>query len=307
MKLVLIILAVAASIFAMSHSAHGQTDGSIIWSETVIYTFSNSTQLGEASFEAKISSNSSLVVQTVLVETNSSAMPSVSIIERRVYGPSGESFSYNSPAATLPTGSDGEVRAVAGVDVLPLGAPEGGGLGLILEASGLQQGDQLRVTFVYIANAGSAVSAELAPATQFPLFVVENSQVEITGNASSLKISDSFVNPEIHCEICTAVERVDTGQASVAYTANATDLTDATTFVFWVMGASGGESVTFNVAGKGGNATAYANSTSVALGSEWKMYEIDLAGADLTNITHLFGFEVSGGQAFYVKGAAYNQ
>lgn len=65
--------------------------------------------------------------------------------------------------------------------------------------------------------------------------------------------------------------------------------------------------MTFNVAGKGGNTTAYANSTSVTLGSEWKMYEIDLAGADLTNITHLFGFEVNDVQAFYVKGAAYNQ
>ncbi len=305
MKLVLLVLAVGASIFAVSQSAHGQSAGAQIGSDTAIYTFSNSTQLDQI-FEAKISSNSSVVVHTILVESNSSATPSVSIIEWRVYG-SGESFSYNSPAATLSTGSDGEVRAVAGVDVLPLGAPEGGGLGLILEVSGLQQEDQLRVTFVYMANAGSAVSAELAPATQFPLFVVENSQVEITGNASSLKISDSFVNPEIHCEICTAVERVDTGQASVAYTANATDLTDATTFVFWAMGASGGESVTFNVAGKGSNATAYANSTNVTLGSEWKMYEIDLAGADLTNITHLFGFEVSGGQVFYVKGAAYNQ
>lgn len=235
-------------------------------------------------------------------------MPSVSIIEWRVYGPSGEPFSYNSPAANLPTGSDGEVRAVAGVDVLPLGAPEGGGLGLILEASGLQQGDQLRVTFVYMANAGSAVAAELAPATQFPLYVVENSQVEITGNASSLKISDSFVNPEIHCEICTSVEHVGTGRAGVAYTANATDLTDATTFVFWAMGASEGESATFKVAGKEQDGTiAYANTTAVTLDSEWKVYEIDLAGADLTNITHLFGFEVSGGQAFYVKGAAYNQ
>ncbi len=304
MKLVLLVLAVGASIFAVSQSAHGQSAGAQIGSDTAIYTFSNSTQLDEI-FEAKISSNSSVVVQTILVESNSSATPSVSIIEWRVYGSSGESFSYNSPAATLSTGSDGEVRAVAGRDVLPLGAPEGGGLGLILEVSGLQQEDQLRVTFVYMANAGSAVSAELAPATQFPLFVVENSQVEITGNASSLKISDSFVNPEIHCEICTAVERVDTGQASVAYTANATDLTDATTFVFWAMGGS--ESVTFNVAGKGSNATAYANSTNVTLGSEWRMYEIDLADADLTNITHLFGFEVSGGQVFYVKGAAYNQ
>jgi hypothetical protein len=192
--------------------------------------------------------------------------------------------------------------------VLPLGSPEGGGLGLILEASGLQQGDQLRVTFVYMTNVGSAVAAELAPATQFPLYVVENSQIAITGNASNLKINDLFVNPEIHCEICTAVERVGTGLAGVAYVTNATDLIDATTFVFWAMGANEGESATFKVAGKEQNGTiAYANTTTVTLDSEWKVYEIDLAGIDLQGITHLFGFEVNDGQAFYVKGAAYDQ
>src|SRR5687767_13254768 len=124
MKLVLLVLVVAASVFAVSQGAYGQPAGTQIGSETVTYTFSNSTQLGETSFEAKISSNSSFVIQTVLVETNSSATPSVIVGEWRVYGPSGEHFDHSSPAMPLPTRSDGEVRAVAGMDVLPLGAPE---------------------------------------------------------------------------------------------------------------------------------------------------------------------------------------
>ena len=35
------------------------------------------------------------------------------------------------------------------------------------------------------------------------------------------------------------------------------------------------------------------------------MYEIDLAGAELHDIRHPFGFVVNGSQAFYVMGAAY--
>lgn len=53
------------------------------------------------------------------------------------------------------------------------------------------------------------------------------------------------------------------------------------------------------------NAIAYSNTTSVTLHGNWKRYEIDLAGADLQGITHLFGFEVNTGQAFYIKGPAY--
>jgi DNA relaxase NicK len=73
------------------------------------------------------------------------------------------------------------------------------------------------------------------------------------------------------------------------------------------MGESGGENVTFKVAGKESqnNVVDYANTTSTTLDSEWKRYEVDLAGADLKGITHLFGFEVNSGQTFYVKGAAY--
>jgi hypothetical protein len=297
-------LAVMISIFSVSPGAHGQTAGSVIGSETIVYTSSNATQLNGTSFEAKISSSSSFVVSTVLVQTNSSAAPSIAVDEWRVYDSSGgEPFVYKSPGNPLPAGSDNEVRAVAGPEVLPLGVPEGGSLGLVLEASGLGQGDQVVITFVYTANVGSTTSAEIPSAAQLPFYVTENSRAE--SNATSLVIDDSFVNPEIHCEICTAVDAA--GQAEGAYTSNATDLTGATKFAFWAMGESGGENVTFNVAGKEGqnDTVNYANTTSITLDSEWKRYEVDLDVADLKGVTHLFGFEVDGGQTFYVKGAAY--
>jgi hypothetical protein len=300
----MLILAVTMSIFSILPGAQGQTAGSVIGSETVVYTSSNATQLNETSFEAKISSSSSFVVLTVLVQTNSSAAPSIAVDEWRIYDSSGdEPFVYKSPGNPLPAGSDNEVRAVAGPEVLPLGVPEGGSLGVVFEASGLGQGDQVVITFVYAANAGSTTSAEIPSIAQLPFYVTENSQAK--SNATSLTIDNSFVNPEIHCEICTSVDAA--GQAEGAYAANATDLTGATKFAFWAMGESGGENVTFKVAGKESqnNVVDYANTTSTTLDSEWKRYEVDLAGADLKGITHLFGFEVNSGQTFYVKGAAY--
>lgn len=306
MNLVLALLVVASviSFFAMSHSAQGQIIGAVIGSETIVYTFNNTTQLNGTSFEVKVSGDSSFVVLTVLVGTSSSsAVPSVSVREWRIYDSSGgEPFIYKSPDGSLSAGSDNEIRTVAGPDILPLGVPEGGSLGIALEASGLELGDQVMITFVYMTNAESMVSAELLSAAQLPFYVAENSHIE--NNSSNLEISDSFVDPEIHCEICTAVNGA--GQVEATYITNATDLTDATKFAFWTMGESGGENVTFKIAGKSHYDTVvYANTTNIILDNEWKRYEIDLAGAHLRGITHLFGFETNSEQTFYIKGAAY--
>jgi hypothetical protein len=180
--------------------------------------------------------------------------------------------------------------------------PEDGSLGVMVEASGFEQGDQITITFVYMANAGSVASAEILSVAQLPFYVAENSQPE--SDSTGLEISDSFVDPEIHCEICTAVNAIE--ESEVAYIANATDLSSATKFAFWAMGENGGEDVTFEVAGKDSDdEVTYANTTSVTLNSEWKRYEADLAGADLQGITHLFAFEMDDEETFYVKGAAY--
>jgi hypothetical protein len=301
MNLLLPMLILAVAVSVAMPSAQGQTAGLVVGSETVIYTFDRSVQ-NKTSFEAKISSNSPFIVSTVLVGTNSSAAPSVSVSEWKIYDSSGKPFIYNSPDSSLPTGSDNEVRAIAGLNILPLGVPEDGSLGAVIEISGFEQGDQTTITFVYIANAGSETSAEILSAAQLPFYVTENSQPE--SNSTSLEISDSFVNPEIHCEICTAVNATE--RAEVVYAANATDLAGATKFAFWAMGESGGEDVTFKVAGKAHDGSIdYANTTSVTLDREWKRYEVDLAGADLHEITHLFAFEVNSKETFYVKGAAY--
>lgn len=293
------VIAVMASFFALPHNAQGHFAGSTIGSDTAIYTFGGATPSNLTSFEATISSNSSFVIQTVLIETNSSAESSVSIREWRIYSSEEGSPFVHSDHTILQAGSDGEVRSMTGLDILPLGVPQNGSMGIVLEALGLRQGDQVRVTFVYTANAGSAVSAEMSGAL-LPFYVTEQSTVI---NSTGLEINDSFVNPEIHCELCTQVQKTGAEEkAQGAYTADATDLTGATKFAFWAAGGSGGENVTFKVAGSDGT---YANSTTVTLGSEWKWYEVDLAGASLTNVTHLFGFEVNDGQTFYVKGAAY--
>jgi len=295
-------LAVAMFVFAMLPNAQGQNTHSIVGSETVVYTFDDSSSINGTSFEARITSDSPLIVSTVLIGTNSGSTPSVSASEWKVYDSSGEPFVYNGSDGSLPVGSDNEIRSIAGQDVLPLGAPAGGSLGIAIIAGSFQQGDTITITFVYVTNAGSTVSPEIKPAIQLPFYVAENSQPK--SNFTSLEISDSFVNPEIHCEICTSVNAA--GESAAAYVSNATDLTGATKFSFWAMGESGGEDVTFKVAGKSQDgAVVYANTTNVALDNEWRRYEVELAGVDLNGITHLFAFDAGGEETFYVKGAAY--
>jgi len=295
---VLVILTIAA--FATPSTAQGQSAGSAFGSKTVVYTFGNGSPLNGTSIEAKISSNSSFVVSTVLVETNSSMLPAVTVREWRVYDSSGGApFVYLHPAI-LPTGIDDEVRTLASVDMLPLGVPENGSLGIMLETLGLQPGDQIKITFVYMTIPGGIVSAEVLAPASIPFYVTERSTAI---NATGLEIDDSFVNPEIHCELCTRLQRTGAEEgAEATYTIDATDLTGATKFLLWAMGSDGGENMTFNVAGRDGT---FANTTSVILHNDWTRYEVDLAGVDLTNITHLLGVEVNSGQELYVKGAAY--
>jgi hypothetical protein len=292
---VLPVLAIGIIVLTGSQNAYGQFAGLQIESKTVVYTAGSAGN--STLFETKISGNSSFVVLTVLIETNSS-IGSIDIAEWKVYDQLGNPFAYDI-REDLPS----ESAAIAGANILPLGAPEGGGIGTVFDTKGLQGNDQVKVTFIYIVNAGGDVSATVLTGTRLPLHVTENSQ--IMADNTGIVVSDSFVNPELHCELCTAVQSLDPGKAT--YPVNATDLTGATEFVFWAMGAEGGESVTFNVAGReqdGG--VSYINSTAVTLGSDWRMYRVDLGDADLRGITQLFGFETVGEQAFYVKGAAYN-
>lgn len=303
----LLAAALAAGVF---QGAGAQTaSGPVIGSKTVVFsagdTLGNST-----SFEAMLSANSSFVISTVLVEASSNgSSPFVDIGEWRIYDSSGEPFTLADVDGPL-AAKDGQVKSIAGSDVLPLGVPEGGSLGIVFEALGMSQGDHVRVTFVYTANAGSAATAKIAPTEQQLPLLIESFELQTSG--PGLTVSNSFVDPEMHCEICTIVKYApsEAGNASAAYVAEGIDLSGAQELVFWARGEAGNQTATFKAAGRAGEngTTLWANTTSIELGQEWQRHRIGLAGADLTNITQLLGFEVSGErpQTFYLKGMTYN-
>jgi hypothetical protein len=168
-----------------------------------------------------------------------------------------------------------------------------------------------------------------AEAATLPLPVIERfTKMQLGGDAttgSSMKVDEDFVDPENHCEFCTRVEYIpgSRGLAGFAYSSdNALDLTGAKKIKFWVMGEDGGEKVKFKVAGKKKDVDDRRNrdslavfsaesfsrsSNEISLKDEWIKYEVDLEGADLNDITHPFGFELSKGsggksQVVYIKG-----
>jgi hypothetical protein len=75
---------------------------------------------------------------------------------------------------------------------------------------------------------------------------------------------------------------------------------------WWAMGD--GE-VTFHVAGSRGvnDTISYGKQVAVALGDEWQHVEVDLAGMNLREVTHPFGFSLAGTgeRTFYLKGVMF--
>jgi hypothetical protein len=173
-----------------------------------------------------------------------------------------------------------------------------------------------------------------AQAARLPLHVIEHfGEKQMVGDAatgSNLKVDDEFVDPENHCEFCTRVEYIpgSRGLAGFAYSSDsALDLTGAKKIRFWVMGEDGGEKIKFKIAGKKKDSddrqgkdslsifsTEIFGRTSkeVSLRDDWTKYEVDLIGADLNDITHPFGFELSKGngeksQVVYIKGVIFDE
>jgi hypothetical protein len=282
--------------------------------QTIMLSHSNETR-GAFFFEARISVNdSAFMVPTVFVETNKTSdriEPSVNISRWLVYPDAGSEPYVDDRAGS--SGKGGQARSFTSSDPLPLGVPKGGSLGAVFGTSGLNDGDQVKVTFVYMTSAGNMASAEAIPAVKAgrtPFDVIENSAIE-KDNASSgaLKIDDAFSDPESSCEFCTRVvyHPNASAQAAAAYVIkeDKVHMMDASKLTFWARGEKGGEKAALDAAGKHGpGGISYANSTEVTLSKEWKRYEIDLPRPDLTGITHLFGFEASGSkqQTFYFKG-----
>lgn len=194
---------------------------------------------------------------------------------------------------------------------LPPALPAGGSIGIILDIPNATRDVGIDVAFVYGAGSKQGVTIELVPHAPSPYEIVPNHlSLEVAGlsESSELLVDNSFIDPEIHCETCTRVDyRPDASDlVEAAYVTNATDLGLAEKMNFWVMGE--GEAV-FNVAGKRLNQTiSYEQQISVALDSEWRQIEVDLAGSKLSDITHLFGFSLDGveDQTFYLKGMTFS-
>jgi hypothetical protein len=171
-----------------------------------------------------------------------------------------------------------------------------------------------------------------AEAATLPLNVDEKfKSKEMAGDSSTLKVIDEFIDPEHHCEFCTRVEYIpgSQGLAGFAYEAKSgLDFSGAKKVRLWVMGQDGGEKIKFDIAGKDPDTVQdktagkfvngifknvkFALSTQeLQLDKDWKKYEVDLAGADLKDVTHPFGVEISKGstakkQVIYIKGITYD-
>jgi hypothetical protein len=142
-----------------------------------------------------------------------------------------------------------------------------------------------------------------------------------------VKINENFIDSENHCEFCTRIEVVSgpEGEAGIAYVLDKPlDFSQAKSVTFFAMGEKGGEKVKFKVAGKKIDTLQAEDgtepftehqfeltTTEVTLNQEWRKYNVDVTGADLTGITHPFGIEMSpskavGKQIFYIKYIIYD-
>ncbi|MCI0563493.1 MAG: hypothetical protein MN733_33880 [Nitrososphaera sp.] len=298
------------SVFTLTGSEGGATDGSSPQGN-------DTGPLEPVLAEAIVGSNdSAFVVPAILVEldADSSSSAAVSVQELRVYSPTDERpFAFLDDQFGASYAGNDRSRIFVTPELVELAAPPGGAVGIVLGIEGGSRGDQVKVTFIYLANEGSDLESEILPISTFPFEVIGNFEsLERTGdasNASYVSIDNSFVDPEIHCEICTRVEHEPgpLGHAGVTYVTNGTDLDAAKGITFWAMGD--GE-VIFNVAGirnPGNDTVSYAESLEVVLGEEWKKFDVDLSGHDLNRVTHLFGFNMTGSeqQIFYIKGITY--
>jgi hypothetical protein len=164
--------------------------------------------------------------------------------------------------------------------------------------------------FLLTAETKSTLSIGTAEAAILPLDVKDNFRVvEREGDARDkpalIKIDAEFVDPDENCEFCYRIEIQPgaTGNLGAMLKANKLfNLEKAERVYFFARGENGGEDVQFDAAGKfvdgrvGGKVAKLMKfgftSESTELKTDWQRYEIDLSGADLSSISHGFGFEV---------------
>jgi len=214
--------------------------------------------------------------------------------------------------------SGDQSMAIANAGPFPVSIPEGWILGARFGTSGLADGDQVRVTFVYLARPENAAATATVPVAMIGLSPLDITTIATIARNPGYAIDDAFSDPETHCELCARIaynsERQSPSEA--AYVTKEMHFEGVRGVQFWARGEQGGEAWTFKAAGKRGpdGAVAYANNTQITLGQEWERYEIAIpsqsppGAADLSSVTHLFAFEpASGGnQTIYLKGIVYH-
>jgi hypothetical protein len=161
-------------------------------------------------------------------------------------------------------------------------------------------------SFVVPALSIGAVFAQQTP--DFPLQSIEESTpIIIAGDTSALTVRNVTSGSGSICEMCkvfvynTGASPV--GEAGVAYTPSSPlDLTGANRLVFFARGELGGEVIRFAAIGNQSvsNSTApfdnlkYAVvSNDITLNGDWKRYEFDLEGLDLSSVASPFAMIIS--------------
>ena len=129
----------------------------------------------------------------------------------------------------------------------------------------------------------------------------------------SLQVYDSVVNTEISCEFCSFVSFTPgfTGTAGLTYSDIVPhDMSGSQKMTLMIMGAKGGEQVSFDAVGKVGknnNDIHFAVKTgTIKLTKQWNKVEMDLRGVDLSSVTHPLKIDIGSPNQkekveFYIK------
>jgi hypothetical protein len=189
-------------------------------------------------------------------------------------------------------------------------------LALAVAAAGVLIGS-LFLTGNFLGTAGQSSgspSTDHSPDSNMPLDVKYVSKDRERGldaiGSHYLYIDENFVDDENHCEFCIFAQyKPGTfGRAVYAFeNKSPMDLSEAKTLRFLARGELGGETIKIYSAGRKASTASDSDQSSIddglkgvefgfsrqlTLSTEWVKYEIDLAGLDLSEISHSFAFEM---------------
>ena len=260
--------------------------------------------------------DSAFMVPAVTVETNTTGNERMhNVTSVSIYFPGSAPIVYHGPIdRQWSSSSNNQSKLFVDSSLPPIIVPRGGMLSMTFGTFGLSYGDQIKVTFAYIANAGSTAATEVIPVvdvSRSPLDVASIfAKIETKGNLTA----DVFIEPEAHCELCIQI-KYEPGNttAEASYAGSEVHIIGASSGEFLARGEEGGEIAIFKAAGvkaPDGMAVVYANSTQVTLDKEWKRYSIGLPeGKDLYSVSRPFSVDFAGNsnaQTIYLKGITYN-